>query len=79
MCGCSVDDIRNEMGGTPYKDPKWHNLFPGPEELAKGRWSTPEDDPSAASGFRRYGASKLCATMLQYVDKTASNAEPPHT
>lgn len=53
------------MGGnTVYKDPKWQNLFPGPKALAKGTWSTPQDDASPNSGFRRYGASKLCAVML---------------
>ncbi|KND89531.1 Short-chain dehydrogenase TIC 32, chloroplastic [Tolypocladium ophioglossoides CBS 100239] len=60
-------DERNTMGGNAvYKDPKWQNLFPGPEALAKGTWSTPKDDASSDSGFRRYGASKLCAVMLMH-------------
>ncbi|KJZ73566.1 hypothetical protein HIM_07122 [Hirsutella minnesotensis 3608] len=60
-----IEDERNASGGNKvYKDPRWPTLFPGPEELAMGRWSTPRDDPSGQSGFRRYGASKLCAVML---------------
>ncbi len=47
-----------------YQDPKWQNLLPDIDAVARGRWSTPNDDPSEASGFRRYGASKLCAVML---------------
>jgi len=59
-----VDDPQNETGGnTPYKG--YTSIWPGPEPLAKGEWETPQDDPSWYSGFRRYGASKLCAVMLQ--------------
>ena len=36
--------------------------------LAKGKWSTPQDDTTWYAGYRRYGASKLCAVMLQYVE-----------
>ncbi|PHH74780.1 hypothetical protein CDD80_2852 [Ophiocordyceps camponoti-rufipedis] len=62
-----IDDERNSAaGGDMYKDPEWPTLFPGPEPLAKGRWSTPEEEPSARSGHRRYGASKLCAVMLMH-------------
>ncbi|KAF4512434.1 hypothetical protein G6O67_001574 [Ophiocordyceps sinensis] len=60
-----IEDKRNAMGGNMvYKDPKWPTLFPDVDALAKGRWSTPEDEASWHSGFRRYGASKLCAVML---------------
>ncbi|PFH59293.1 hypothetical protein XA68_12585 [Ophiocordyceps unilateralis] len=62
-----IDDERNALGGNDvYKDPRWPTLFPGPEALARGRWSTPEEDASTRSGFRRYGASKLCAVMLMH-------------
>lgn len=64
--GYSVDDPQNETGGNiPYKG--YASLYPGAGPLAKGEWETPQDDPSWYSGFRRYGASKLCAVMLQYV------------
>jgi len=62
----SVDDDRNRSGGQdPYSAPHWNSLFPDVDDLARGRWSTPQDDPSWLSGFRRYGASKLCVVMLQ--------------
>ncbi|KXJ94935.1 hypothetical protein Micbo1qcDRAFT_230323 [Microdochium bolleyi] len=35
-------------------------LGAGVEAVARGQWSTPETDPSASSGLRRYGAAKLC-------------------
>ncbi|KAL7789384.1 hypothetical protein V8C37DRAFT_386376 [Trichoderma ceciliae] len=57
------EDGRNSMQSA-YKDARYTTLFPGAEALAKGRWSRPEEDPTSSSGFRRYGASKLCAIML---------------
>ncbi|KAI5466358.1 hypothetical protein BGZ63DRAFT_348146 [Mariannaea sp. PMI_226] len=57
-----VEDKRNDIGHTPYKGHT--TLFPGVEELAKGKWSTPADGDGWFAGFRRYGASKLCAVML---------------
>ncbi|PHH86959.1 hypothetical protein CDD83_9489 [Cordyceps sp. RAO-2017] len=63
-----IEDERNAMGGSNhlYKPPQFETLFPGPEALAKGRWSTPQDDPSWYGGHRRYGASKLCTVMLMH-------------
>ncbi|KAH7329062.1 hypothetical protein B0I35DRAFT_473703 [Stachybotrys elegans] len=62
-----VDDEFNKAGGyEPYADPKWQNLLPDLDALAKGKWSTPDDDSSWYSGYRRYGASKLCAVMFQH-------------
>ncbi|RFU73479.1 short-chain [Trichoderma arundinaceum] len=58
-----IEDSRNNAVSA-YKDARYPTLFPGVEALAKGTWSTPEEDPSSGSGFRRYGASKLCAIML---------------
>ncbi|KAI0003882.1 putative short-chain dehydrogenase [Xylariaceae sp. FL0662B] len=34
------------------------------DPIAKGTWSTFEEDPSWMSGMRRYGAAKLCAIMM---------------
>ncbi|KAM0446635.1 hypothetical protein ACHAO4_009307 [Trichoderma viride] len=59
-----IDDPRNDMMMGAYEDTRYPTLFPGAEVLAKGQWSRPEDDPGINSGFRRYGASKLCAMML---------------
>ncbi|KYK58641.1 hypothetical protein DCS_05658 [Drechmeria coniospora] len=61
------EDERNAMGGgTVFKDPKWHDLLPDVDAVARGRWSTRKDDPSGQPGFRRYGSSKLCAVMLMH-------------
>jgi hypothetical protein len=49
---------------NPYGDEKWKTLFTETGSLARGKWSTPEEDPTENSGFRRYGASKLCLTMF---------------
>ncbi|KAH7171081.1 hypothetical protein EDB81DRAFT_189381 [Dactylonectria macrodidyma] len=59
-----IEDKRNTIGGEPYKGRT--TLFPSVEELAKGTWSTPEDGDGWWTGFRRYGASKLCAVMLMH-------------
>lgn len=34
------------------------------DAVATGSWSSNVDDPSYHSGFRRYGAAKLCLTMM---------------
>lgn len=58
-----IEDPRNNSGGkSAYEG--YDTLFPGAEALAKGKWSTPEDKGGWHTGFRRYGASKLCAVML---------------
>lgn len=36
----------------------------GLEAIAKGTWSSAEEDPSWRSGFRRYGAAKLFEVMM---------------
>ncbi|KAF5012235.1 hypothetical protein FDECE_1694 [Fusarium decemcellulare] len=59
-----IDDLRNNTNGEPYKG--YDTLFPGAEELAKGKWSGPETEGGWFTGYRRYGASKLCAVMLMH-------------
>ncbi|RGP66512.1 hypothetical protein FLONG3_8822 [Fusarium longipes] len=60
-----IDDPRNDLGSPAlYKD--YDSLFPGPDELAKGRWSRPDSGGGWLTGLRRYGASKLCAVMLMH-------------
>ncbi|KAJ4397734.1 hypothetical protein N0V93_001969 [Gnomoniopsis smithogilvyi] len=44
--------------------------------LAKGLWSTPEQDPTAASGLRRYGASKLCQVAMMIELQRRLDATP---
>jgi hypothetical protein len=62
----------------PFKDAKWKTFFPdgtGTEAVAKGTWSTTQDDPLWHGGFRRYAASKLCQIMMMYVPSVS----PPNT
>ncbi|KAM0442614.1 hypothetical protein ACHAQK_004310 [Fusarium lateritium] len=59
-----VKDPRNNASMECYKD--LDSLFPGPEELAKGKWSRPGSGGGWLAGYRRYGASKLCAVMLMH-------------
>jgi hypothetical protein len=47
-----------------FKEDRWKVLFPDAETVAKGRFSTPKDDPTANGGFRRYGAGKLSQIMM---------------
>ncbi|KAK8043457.1 Short-chain dehydrogenase TIC 32- chloroplastic [Apiospora rasikravindrae] len=55
---------QNNSGGQ-FSDPKWKMIFQDSiEPVAKGTWSTSEDDPSWCAGFRRYGASKMCEIMM---------------
>ncbi|KAF9769418.1 hypothetical protein IL306_013177 [Fusarium sp. DS 682] len=59
-----VNDERNNTNVECYTG--YDSLFPGPEELAKGTWSRPESGGGWLTGYRRYGASKLCAVMLMH-------------
>ncbi|KAI0534426.1 hypothetical protein GGR58DRAFT_516144 [Xylaria digitata] len=65
-----TSDPRNTVGGIlqAYEDEKWNLIFKEPidtEPLARGKWSTPDDEPgSGNTGYRRYGASKLCEIMF---------------
>jgi hypothetical protein len=51
-----------------YEDEKYNLIFKEPldtEPLARGRWSTAAEDPgNKNTGYRRYGASKLCEIMF---------------
>ncbi|KAF7550255.1 hypothetical protein G7046_g8073 [Stylonectria norvegica] len=60
-----INDERNKTGGgDPFKG--YTTLFPGAEALAKGKWSTPQDEGGWLTGFRRYAASKLCVVMFMH-------------
>ncbi|KAK5635099.1 hypothetical protein RRF57_010813 [Xylaria bambusicola] len=65
-----TSDKRNTVSGIlrAYEDEKWNLIFREPvsaEPLARGKWSTPDDEPgSGNTGYRRYGASKLCEIMF---------------
>ncbi|KAF5616702.1 dehydrogenase reductase [Fusarium sp. NRRL 52700] len=67
LIGSWSHDINDERNNTNIKCYTGYDiLFPGPEELAKGRWSRPDSGGGWLTGYRRYGASKLCAVMFMH-------------
>ncbi|KAL7626985.1 hypothetical protein AAE478_003760 [Parahypoxylon ruwenzoriense] len=67
VVGSSVHDTQSphNLVGGQYRDRKWKTIFhDSAEPLARGTWSTNQDDPSFRSGYRRYGAAKLCQVMM---------------
>ncbi|KAK2612084.1 hypothetical protein QQS21_001933 [Conoideocrella luteorostrata] len=57
-------DPRNDAGAQ-YVEEKWKTIFhDSAEPIARGTWSTPEEDSSYKGGYRRYGAAKLCQAMM---------------
>ncbi|KAF5965554.1 dehydrogenase reductase [Fusarium coicis] len=67
LIGSWSHDINDERNNTNIKCyTGYDSLFPGPEELAKGTWSRPDSGGGWLTGYRRYGASKLCAVMLMH-------------
>ncbi|KAI1108438.1 hypothetical protein F5Y14DRAFT_457045 [Nemania sp. NC0429] len=74
-----TSDKRNTVPGIlrAYEDEKWNLIFKDPvdvEPLARGRWSVPDDEPgSGNTGFRRYGASKLCNVMRELSRRIATD------
>ncbi|KAI1657789.1 hypothetical protein F4813DRAFT_359598 [Daldinia decipiens] len=67
VVGSSVHDtqsLHNVVGGQ-YRGQKWKTIFhDSTDPLARGTWSSRRDDPSFRSGYRRYGAAKLCQVMM---------------
>ncbi|TGJ78439.1 hypothetical protein E0Z10_g10323 [Xylaria hypoxylon] len=65
-----TSDPRNTVKGVlrAYEDEEWNLIFKEPvdtEPFARGKWSTPDTEPgSGNTGYRRYGASKLCEIMF---------------
>lgn len=66
VVGSEAHDPHNPKGKASYADPRWAEFMRGgsSESVARGTWSTSEEDPSYAGGFRRYGASKFCQAMM---------------
>lgn len=46
------------------------------EAIAKGKWSSATEDPTWRSGYRRYGAAKLCLTMMMHELQHRMNTDP---
>ncbi|KAF2731404.1 putative short-chain dehydrogenase [Polyplosphaeria fusca] len=64
----SPEDKRNAMSNPfSYKSNKYRTMLTPTSNLsaiAHGTWSPSTEDPSWHSGFRRYGAAKLCCVMM---------------
>ncbi|KUJ19299.1 putative short-chain dehydrogenase [Mollisia scopiformis] len=61
-------DKRNERTHA-FDEERYQTTVPDQatfEAIAKGTWSTAQEDPSWKSGYRRYGASKLFLVMMQH-------------
>jgi NAD(P)-dependent dehydrogenase (short-subunit alcohol dehydrogenase family) len=67
--GSSTHDPYAPVVGRHYPNNRWKTIIPGQstDAIAKGTWSTRAEDPTLHSGFRRYGAAKLCVAMMVYV------------
>ncbi|KAH9903912.1 hypothetical protein F4778DRAFT_71996 [Xylariomycetidae sp. FL2044] len=70
-----TEDPRNDMQGL-FKDEKYKPMFHDTETLAKGKWSTPQDDPSSLAGSRRYGAAHLLEVMFMRELQKRLNSDP---
>lgn len=66
VVGSESHDPHNPKSKAAYDDARWREFMRGgsSESVARGTWSTSEEDPSYNGGFRRYGASKFCQAMM---------------
>lgn len=69
VVGSESHDPHNSKSKSSFGAPRWMEFMPGgsSEAVARGTWSTSEEDPTFNAGFRRYGASKFCQAMMMYV------------
>ncbi|KAI1078089.1 NAD(P)-binding protein [Whalleya microplaca] len=59
------DEFNDGMMGGYFAEDKWKTIFgDSTEPVAKGTWSSTQEDPSWCAGLRRYAASKLCLVMM---------------
>ncbi|KAK0384098.1 hypothetical protein NLU13_8187 [Sarocladium strictum] len=63
VVGSAVHNAQLLRNARHYHNDKFI-IRDGTDAIAKGTWSSREEDPSYHSGFRRYGASKLCLYMM---------------
>ncbi|GAD94225.1 short-chain dehydrogenase, putative [Paecilomyces variotii No. 5] len=67
VLGSKAHDPSLKENARMFNDERWKTILrDSTDPIAKGTWSSPEEDPSWMSGMRRYGASKLCAIMMMY-------------
>ncbi|PWY94771.1 putative short-chain dehydrogenase [Aspergillus sclerotioniger CBS 115572] len=69
LLGSSTHDPYAPIVGRHFPEERWKTIIQGEDikamdGIAYGTWSSNKDDPSLHSGFRRYGAAKLCVAML---------------
>ncbi|GAW20880.1 hypothetical protein ANO14919_103920 [Xylariales sp. No.14919] len=75
VVGSSSHDPDLNKKRNPHE--KWKIILRnGTGAVAKGTWSTAEEDPSWRSGFRRYGASKLCELLMMSELQRRLNSDP---
>jgi len=58
----SAADPQNKRAGPVFVG-EYEKIFHGTEGLAKGTWSSSQQDKSREAGMRRYAAAKLCNVM----------------
>lgn len=66
IVGSESHDPHNPKSKGSFDGARWMEFMRdgSSEAMAKGTWSTSEEDPSFNGGFRRYGASKFCQAMM---------------
>lgn len=66
VVGSESHDPHNPKSKGSFDDARWLEFMRdgSSEAVARGTWSTSEEDPSFNGGFRRYGASKFCQAMM---------------
>lgn len=66
VVGSESHDPHNPKSKGSFDDARWMEFMRdgSSEAVARGTWSTSEEDPSYNGGFRRYGASKFCQAMM---------------
>ncbi|KAK7697380.1 hypothetical protein SLS64_013571 [Diaporthe eres] len=66
VVGSESHDPHNPKSKASFDDARWKEFMRdgSSESMARGTWSTSEEDPSYGGGFRRYGASKFCQAMM---------------
>lgn len=66
VVGSESHDPHNHKSKASFDDARWKEFMRdgSSESMARGTWSTSEEDPSYNGGFRRYGASKFCQAMM---------------
>lgn len=66
VVGSESHDPHNPKSKGSFDGARWMEFMRdgSSEAVARGTWSTSEEDPSFNGGFRRYGASKFCQAMM---------------